>query len=360
MKKDLKDFIRYITSIGKIDDSRLQWIDLAKGIAITMIVFRHTITGVWDAGIEMDPQFYEVCVQVGLTFRMPLYFLLSGIFFYRSISKRGQWGYTVHKANTIMYPYFIWSIILMTLQLIFHEYVNGQFTTLEAWLTVFYDPWGHWWFLYALFVVSILYMFLHKLVLGNKIALFFITVVFYFISHHMGDLYLVDDILELLVYFALGDIVSGFAVRLEESGIPGNNLFVTVMVLLAILGEYLLFYNFRTDPTANLVFAIIGISTASLLCVRIARSSRKWKLYLRLLGQHSLYIYLLHAFAAPAMRVFLNRLLGIESLSIIIPLSFLSGLIIPILVYRVINYFGGSFLFVPKFNSPVFKKDSSS
>lgn len=341
----MRSFLRHVFSIGKIDDSRLQWIDLAKGLAIAMIVYRHTITGIWDAGIPMDFLYYDISVQVGLTFRMPLYFMLSGIFFRRSVQKRGPLGYTMHKVNTIMYPYFVWSIILMTLQMIFSNYVNGQFTTLSDWATMFYDPWGHWWFLYVLFVVSVLYMSLDHVLKGNKQLILLICVVLFFLSYWIGDIYLLDDILELIVFFALGDVVASFAIKLEESTLLTNKIALAGIFALAITGEYLLFQYFRDSPLPILVFACVGISAAAMLCALFAKSKTKAKRILRLLGQHSLYIYLLHAFAAPAMRVLLNRVFGIEELYILVPLCFISGVLVPILVYRAITYFGGSFLF---------------
>lgn len=346
MNINIKDFLAYIFSKPKIDNSRMQWVDLAKGIAITMIVYRHAITGMWDARIPMDILFYDISIQVGLTFRMPLYFLLSGIFFRRSIHKRGIKGYMIHKANTIMYPYFIWSVILMTLQMVFSDYVNGQFTTLQDWLTLFYDPWGHWWFLYTLFVVSILYMFIHHLFKGNKFIILSVSIALYFLSYGIGDLYLIDDIFELLIFFSLGDITASYAVSLEQNSLAQKKLFMGSIFILAALGEFLLFKYYRDSSLAILLFACIGIFAAALLCVHLAKSQLNIKKHLRMLGQHSLYIYLLHAFAAPAMRVFLNRILGIQELWILVPLCFMSGLLVPILVYRVINYFGGSFLFV--------------
>ncbi|MEQ8336337.1 MAG: acyltransferase [Cyclobacteriaceae bacterium] len=341
-----KEFVQYLFNFRQLDDSRLAWIDYAKGIAIVMIVFRHVNTGFWDASVPLDPLFYDLAEQVGLTFRMPLYFLLSGIFFFRSFTKRGIKGYTVHKFNTIMYPYFIWGIILMFLQFVFSKYVNGKFDSLSDFLTIFYDPWGHWWFLYALFVVSVLYMLLFQVSKGNRPVILLISLTFYFLSYRIGKFYVFDDILELMVFFTLGDMVAQYAVKLHEIRWLNRKDILTLAILIAFTGEYLLFTMWRDVPLAILIFAIFGSFAASLVCLHLSRSHKIFGI-LRVFGQHSLYIYLFHAFTAPAMRVLLIHLMGIENIIVLEVICFASGLIGSIVVYRFIKYFNGSFLFVP-------------
>ena len=343
-----KSFWRYLFSLGKIDGSRLEWIDYAKGIAITMIVYRHLNTGLWDAGVSMDPLFYDLSVQIGLTFRMPLYFLLSGIFFYRSYSKRGLKGYTIHKFNTIMYPYFIWSIILMLIQMSLQGYVNAQFDSITDFLIIFYSPWGHWWFLYVLFVVSVLYMMLFALFKGSHIWLALIGLALYSLNYWITDYYLIDNILELFIYFVIGDVIAKIATNVDQYPFLFKRHIIIPAVTLTIIGEYLLFMYWRDDPLAKLVFATLGSLTVSALCVLLSRLKLRAGLVLRLIGQHSLYIYLLHALTSAGVRVILFKIMGIENLIILEVMGFFAGLIGPILLYRVINYFGGIFLFQPK------------
>ena len=55
-------------------DNRIEWIDLAKGICMILVVFGHfPELIIWlESGHEYDPT---------LLCRMPLYFMLSGLFF---------------------------------------------------------------------------------------------------------------------------------------------------------------------------------------------------------------------------------------------------------------------------------------
>ena len=343
----MKAFFRYLFDFGQLDEGRLAWIDYAKGIAIIMIVFRHVNTGFWDAAIPLDPLFYDISVQVGLTFRMPLYFLLSGIFFYRSYTKRGLGGYTLHKFNTIMYPYFIWSVVLMVLQMIFSQYVNGQFTSLADFLTIFYDPWGHWWFLYALFVVSVLYMVMFYVLKGQRLLILLFGLICYFLSYEIGKFYVFDDILELFIFFTVGDMVGQYAVKLHEIKWVNRKDVLIAAILFAVLGEYLLFTVWKEAPLAILFFALAGSFAASVACLHLSRLNSGVINVLRIFGQHSLYIYLFHAFTAPAMRVLLWTVLGVENLVVLEVVCFLAGVLGSILVYRVIRFFNGSFLFVP-------------
>lgn len=93
--------------------SRDLLIDVVRGIAISLVALGHTNQGLmhrnwWGSstmGVRLDAAIYS--------FHMPAFFFVSGVFLRRSVSKRGERGYTLQKLRTIMYPYLLWSLIIV-------------------------------------------------------------------------------------------------------------------------------------------------------------------------------------------------------------------------------------------------------
>lgn len=83
---------------------RYEFIDLAKGICILLVVYFHTCS----AGPE------PISVMLN-SFRMPLYFVLSGIFFSRY---NGIVDFIIRKTNKLLIPFIFWwlfSFVLISL-----------------------------------------------------------------------------------------------------------------------------------------------------------------------------------------------------------------------------------------------------
>ena len=101
-----------------IQKSRLQWIDYLRGIAIILIVYRHVLVGIQRGNIEM-PEILVSANMVFYSFRMPLFFILSGIFISRSLAKKSLNQIIGIKFENLFYPYLIWCFIQISLQIFF-------------------------------------------------------------------------------------------------------------------------------------------------------------------------------------------------------------------------------------------------
>ena len=67
----------------------LNWVDYAKGLGIILVVYGHISEGVFNAGMTMNRSLYTTIDTIIYSFHMPLFFLLSGLFFTSSLTKRG-------------------------------------------------------------------------------------------------------------------------------------------------------------------------------------------------------------------------------------------------------------------------------
>src|SRR5580693_6950474 len=92
-----KSVFRKAFNTSLLQKSRLPWVDYLKGIAILLVVYRHVLIGIQRyvagqqaKGIDLPdvPDFLEKANMVFFSFRMPLFFILSGIFISGSLKKR--------------------------------------------------------------------------------------------------------------------------------------------------------------------------------------------------------------------------------------------------------------------------------
>src|ERR1700750_858820 len=127
--------------------SRVDWVDYAKGICIVMVVMMHSVLGVEAAAGERG--FMQALVAFAKPFRMPDFFLISGLFLSVVIDR--DWRtYLDRKVVHFAYFYVLW----VTIQFGFKapafaaesSWTHAGFLYLES----FIEPFGTLWFIYLL------------------------------------------------------------------------------------------------------------------------------------------------------------------------------------------------------------------
>src|SRR5277367_6510031 len=139
---------------GSARSDRVDWVDYAKGICIIMVVMMHSVLGVELAAGETG--FMHLFVSFAKPFRMPDFFLISGLFLPLVINR--DWRtYLDRKVVHFAYFYVLW----VTIQFGFKapgfaaetSWSHAAFLYLES----FIEPFGTLWFIYLLpvfFVVT--------------------------------------------------------------------------------------------------------------------------------------------------------------------------------------------------------------
>ena len=124
---------------------RIEYIDLAKGICIFLVVLDHLSVGKYFSG--GDYPMNDIFMQT----RMPLYFILSGLFF--KDYDGGIREFLLRKTNRILVPYLFFMIIYRALALLVSA-ITGMDTT-TANIT---GIWAPLWFLLCLFWMNALFV----------------------------------------------------------------------------------------------------------------------------------------------------------------------------------------------------------
>src|ERR1700712_4306486 len=142
------------TKLGQAGASRIDWVDYAKGFCIIMVVMMHSTLGVEAAAGHES--WMHTFVAFAKPFRMPDFFLISGLFLSLVIAR--DWRtYLDRKVAHFFYFYVLWVTIQFAVKAPGLMSELGTAGTVKFYLMSFIEPFGTLWFIYLLpifFVVT--------------------------------------------------------------------------------------------------------------------------------------------------------------------------------------------------------------
>lgn len=143
---------------------RILWVDVAKGLLILTVILGHAIQEPLKVrGISFEDNIWRNIIY---SFHMPAFMAMSGYLMYRPIGGGDYWSSICKKFKQLIIPFFVWSIPLF---LVYHNVDN-----IEDYLL--YPNKGYW-FLWALFFISIIYTMIDWLCKKMKFNKEFVVVI---------------------------------------------------------------------------------------------------------------------------------------------------------------------------------------
>ncbi|MGV3767353.1 MAG: acyltransferase family protein [Chitinophagaceae bacterium] len=339
--------------------SRLQWVDYARGLAIMLVVYRHVIVGMKRAGLPVSQLMYDL-QEVVYNFRMPVFFVLSGIFLAGSLARRSHGEIAKNRVFTILYPYIVWGSITVILQIVFSGFTNSK----RSWTDLFnllMDPRAidHLWYLLALFNTNVLYLLLNRLLKDGWLHAL-LAVGMYILSRMplMHGNSFMADMCYFYLYLYVGVKISSVLLESEKRERILNVRNLLWLIPLVFIGQYFWFQIWQMDDYASEerkylpLFFLINL----LACYFMYILSYKVSLlprtgWLAWLGKHSLYIYILHVFVASAIRTVILKTAPDLNVWVIAVICWTFALVVPVLLYNWLRPFGFDKLFSLKKNN---------
>lgn len=341
----LQYYIEYFFNASKATKSRLAWVDYAKGIALVLVAYRHILIGFQRAGLSIDLTLLKAN-EIFFSFRMPLFFILSGIFITKSLEKRGWIKLLKNKWQTLLYPYILWCIIQITFQILFSKYTNSN-RTIHDYTYIFTDPdaLDQMWYLFALFNVSAVYIILKSLLKIPAGAQLLIGIIFYYLStiYNNGP---IRDLLYFYPFFAIGDLISGYLLNKKYYPFYRSYKLFIVLLPIFVLSQWYFLQHEEIEYTHIFHFAVVAlIGCAFMLNICFILERYRSIKILKIIGFHSLYIYILHVGIASALRVIFVNVIGFNNTTILLPIDLSIAICLSIIFYNIIAQNGGWFLF---------------
>lgn len=330
---------------------RRGWIDYARGIVIIYVVYRHTLTGLINAGVPLQNAVYLIQEA-----SMPVFFIVSGIFIQYSLAKHGFSEFVKHKFNILMYPYFIWATIHLTVQLVFSPYANTEKDpSYYLMILIFPRAIDQFWYLYTLFVVMILFASLNVKVFGfKKLPNILTAFVFYHVAFFVAsDWFVLNDSMLYFLFVVFGFLIAPYLLK-EDSKFFTSKWSLMIFPLFILL--QFVWYRLYADATrlqrlpydGFLMFIPITIVTALIVFLAAYTLDRLRVLkVLKYLGGYSLYIYIMHLMITGGLRTVLMKAFPELPAGLLLLLVTAGGLFIPILLYQTFIKLKLYFLFEP-------------
>jgi len=334
-----------------LKEKRWLWIDYDKGISIILVGYGHALASL--DGHAPDLSAYPFFTYIGTFlygFRMPLFFIVSGLLVARSLNKKGLSAYIGDRTNNILYPLVIWGFIEITFQVLAGHFIHGDDISAVNYLNLIISPreTGHFWYLNALFCIGVIYAILRsraKLTAVMQVILGFILFsISAYINIHDLNFGFLTDVFEYYIFFAIGDLVS--KLLLDENNIKrlsGMKIFLPLLTFFVIIQYF--FTEINLKPSADginyvehnmpfffLVEALVGCAAS----ISFSFLLQKYKLFtfLRIVGYHSLFVYCMQIIVMSIARIFLQDFLNIGYTPALILLIWVSGIVLPIFFYN--------------------------
>ena len=178
-------------------DNRVDWVDAAKGLCILMVVLMHSTLGVEKQLGELT--WMHHAVDWARPFRMPDFFLISGLFLSARIDKPWR-SYADTRVLHFAYFYLLWFHIHFLLRIQGTIGEAGPEGALGQYLLGYVNPYSAIWFIYML----ALYGVLTRLLRGVPKPLVLATATAAHMLWPPTGIFLFDEFADRFVYFYAG------------------------------------------------------------------------------------------------------------------------------------------------------------
>ena len=271
------------TELGQAGAARVDWIDYAKGFCIVMVVMMHSTLGVEAAAGHESWMHYAVAFAK--PFRMPDFFLISGLFLARVIDR--DWRtYLDRKVVHFAYFYVLWVTIQFAFKAPAFAAEHGVLGVAKLYAEAFVEPFGTLWFIYLLpifFVVT-------KLTRGVPILIVWTVLAALEIAQIQTGWTVIDEFAARFVYFYTGYILSIRIFQLAAAVQARPALAAYALTAWALLNGFYVFGGLADKPFVSLTLGLIGAAAVVSVSALIAKSDAFS--VLRYLGRNSIVVYL--------------------------------------------------------------------
>ncbi|MDL2244351.1 acyltransferase [Parabacteroides sp. OttesenSCG-928-J18] len=317
---------------------RLNYIDIARGICIILVVMGHfTPTD--------TPGWYVRFIDIIYCFHMPLFMFISG-FVYQTYQKPISYKkFIAKKFNRLMVPYFLVSVLIICIKLITGKgmYLQNP-VSLSSFYEMFYSPTAGFflWFIYVLFLIFLIIPFFNS---EKKInLLLFISLILYLLPVEITTLFCLKYFKSYLFYFVLGCFMAQH--KRITSGIGKVPLIATVSLfaLLYVLRDLSYSHFHYATTLITLCLALCGITFIIHISKWIDLKTTSLKAFFMQMSLYSFTIYLFHTTFQGFIKSILIKLSLTEWVAWINPIIlftitvltvYLAGIIGPIILYHI-------------------------
>jgi uncharacterized membrane protein YcfT len=317
------------------DTTRVDWVDYAKGWCIVLVVMMHSTLGVSDAfGRE---SFLNDFVAWARPFRMPDFFLVAGLFLYRTID--ADWRrFLDRKVLHFAYFYLLWMAIQAGPKLYFSEGGDG-IAMAKGLALALVEPFGTLWFIYLLPIFFVATKLLRRapvdLVLAGAALM------------QMAGVYtswtVIDEFAGRYVYFFAGYAFSPLVFALAERARANHRAALVGLLVWGGVNTAAVRYGVAARPGVSLMLAFAGAGAVVAFAALLAQARRLT--FLRTLGARSIVIYLAFFLPMAATRSVFVKTGALDDVASVSMIVTLVAILTPLALFQLVKTTRLKFLF---------------
>lgn len=334
--------------------SRLEWIDVFRGLAIVAVALIHTCGSFLSIRFPPDTLWYALSgLKNVLQFAVPAFLMLSSLVLTRSLLRDSSLKkYFRNRIQSVLWPTIVWTLLCIP----YAHWLRPEFT----WAQTARRVWDgtaqyHLYFLRVLLQLCLILPLLLPLMRKRPplwkllpLTILLTLVIFFANRHFLWTRYPASWIFWYIPSIALGIWLAGQSERWLS--IARRGWFFTWLLMMAS-GWYYLSFAMRDTEGADvrtIVYPIsqwVYVSSAGVLlfCLAVLGSERPKKFFLlplwKLLGRYSLQIYLLHPVVLALMsreveKHFISGFISAKLLVVLFILRLVACIAVPLFLAR--------------------------
>jgi len=339
--------------IAPQDAARLAWVDVAKGLCIVLVVMMHSTLGTGEV-LGGEGVLHDV-VAFAKPFRIPDFFLLSGLFLGRVIDR--DWRlFADRRLVHFAYFYGLWVLIQSSLKSsAIVAGTGGAGDALAAlgfhFALALVEPYSTLWFIYLLSLFSVATKLLHRRV--PPMLLLAGAALLQILPHH-GLPTLAEEFCDRYVYFLGGWLFAGRIVAFADwvrgrvgTALAGLALWAAIDAVFAFTPTGLAAYpTWASLPIVSLALGCLGAMAIVAVAALLTRADGPVTAALRACGRRSIVIYLAFFLPMALTRTLIARYAGDIDVGLASGLVTVVAVTTPLVFERAIRGSALGFLFV--------------
>ena len=296
--------------------NRIAVLDIAKGIAILIVIFGHCLNSFSTNPLLDVPNSMHNTTNTITQFIMPIFFFISGIFAV-SAAKKDLKATLSARFTRLAVPYFTWGFLFAVF-----KQIGGNAANMPAGIKDFLwspiMPWSLFWFLYVMLFVSVIFFVTMK-ILGiqkGQPALLFLSAVAFIFQPYVPYIWIFPLLCNFMVFFCIGsyfpEIIKNWSEKMSYAQFGFSAVLCAAVCYIFIASGIVndLFYThyYQMLIAASATYFIFALSWV------IENTSEKLFELLNFFGLKTMEIYVSHSFVLGVMRVILQKIFGYEYL----------------------------------------------
>lgn len=317
---------------------RIDWVDVAKGVCIVLVVMMHSTLGVEKAADQVG--WMHHVVAFARPFRMPDFFLISGLFLALVIDR--DWRtYLDRKVVHFAYFYVLWLLIQGAVKWPGLALSDGFGAVAHQFALSLVDPFGTLWFIYLL---PIFFVFAKLVRRVPPLLVLAFAALLESLRVHTGWT-VPDEFCARLFYVMLGWYAAPLIFRFAELARTHRALAVVGLLAWALANGAAVQSGVSEWIGVSLALGVAGACAIITVAALIAGTAAGEPL--RYAGERSIVIYLAFFLPMAATRVILLKLGVIPDIGTISAIVTAAGVIAPLVLEWLVTRTGwGTFLFL--------------